>query len=277
MTVIPEIREQICGAAARQVANGPVSTPRAKLRRQAGVFFRPSGSSRPTASAVGLLLGAFVAVAVAGLVVVGIGHRTREGRSHRLSSAGSVSARSLVTILGVLRRQQTAADRGLLSAPLIRRLGSRALPALTRLVATVRAPLVSGVEPFRIYFVVVDLGAGRGSRLMTVVEHGHGFGIGPPLAAPLLSRAISATPSVGAISSRGRVGFFFSVAPDRVARVKWTFTTHHTRASRSSALTVYPTIHNNVAVARSPGQRADPQKITWYDSRGHVIASFSAR
>jgi hypothetical protein len=131
---------------------------RERHRRRAR--FRWNWSRRlPRAGAVVTGVGVTVAIVVAALAVLLVGHGRPRAQS---ASAGRVpaAAQELVSMLAVLRRPQTEADRTLPASLLHSQAagGAVIVPGLTRLVATVPSAneLLTGraLQKIRVYLVV---------------------------------------------------------------------------------------------------------------------------
>jgi hypothetical protein len=229
-----------------------------------------------------------VAVVVA-LLALGIAR-------HHPPPAGSAGvpagARQLVAKLAVLRRAQTAADR--LPESVSSRLTTSdsfrvyLIPRLTRLAATIKmgpGPLAA----VDIYLVVVrppTAPVDIATTLVVAGRPGHRYLMDPPEVVDdqtaIETRGITPT----AVGSHGYTpmyggakttrGVNVAVVPDGVTRVKWVFnrTVRRFRLPSNAALSVYPHVENNVAVATASGFEA-LSSATWYGPDGHVIATLS--
>jgi hypothetical protein len=195
---------------------------------------------RPLPPALGLMLSFAVAVAaiVAVVAVALIGHRSKG------SSGVPAAARPLTAALAVLRRPQTAADRGL---PAV---GVPVVAGLTRLAATVPAA--------RVYLIVRTPAPDRVSAVS--VRDGRGARVAGGVSA---SELHAGWPGVSSDGS-----YTVSVVPDGVIEVRWSFT------GQRPPVTVYPTVENNIAIAPVVGGEGRLVAMTWYGAAGQVIGSF---
>lgn len=256
---------------------------RERQRRRAR--FRWNWSRRlPHAGAVVTGVGVTVAIVVAALAVLLVGHGRPRAQS---ASAGRVpaAAQELVSMLAVLRRPQTEADRTLPVSLLYSRAAGEAVivPSLTRLVATIPSAneLLTGraLPKIRVYLVVTTPTTAHGGGARPAVHQGDlvsiawasgagpavGFGVSQGVPAALLN-AGSTLLSLG--------GYNLEIVPDGVTRVRWSFFEG----------AVYPTVEQNVALAPSTRGNAGHritvftrkflEGVTWYGSRGEVIRSF---
>lgn len=249
MTLLPEVRQELYETAER----------RAHTRWR-----------RPRADRLIAVFGALVAVAVAAVAVIALGHRSTT------PSPTSVppSARQLVSMLAILRRPQTAADRAL-PVRAVAPTGWSLVPRLTRLAVTVPAGR-SG--PGRVYVVVfvplgpqagpnglqLDPAGGAVAQEITVVG-GRFFAAGPLVNASRLGR-----PDLPA----GCRALSCAIVPDGVARAKWVFQRRGVPGA-SQTITIYPTVRDNITWSVFPPDLADLLSVTWYDADGHVISSLN--
>lgn len=246
------------------------------------------GWSRRLPGAMATALGAVVAIAVAALAAVLVGHSRPRAQP---AAAGRVpaAARGLVSMLAVLRRPQTEADRTLPTSVLASQTGGgwAVVPSLTRLVATVPSAserLTGRALPkVRLYLIVTTPKPARGTggrpapspgalvSMAWVSRQGPavGFGVSPGIPAGRLN---------GASTLRLAAGYNLEIVPDGVTRVRWRFFEG----------TVYPTVQQNVALApstrlknvRGGGQlgtvfeRKYLEGVTWYGPQGQVLKSF---
>jgi hypothetical protein len=213
-------------------------------------------------------------------------------------------ARVLVAQLAVLRRPQTQADRlpAAIAALVSRsaliipsgRVGFRIIPGLTRLAATVDigSGALSSVD---IYVVVGAPPKGHAEIVSTLAVAGpssHRFLLSSVVGAAVASGDLipSAVTTAGQVkvesrkthisdSLTGHSGVWVGVVPDGVTRVEWTFGApprglsprKHSQHGGAPAVTVYPKIEHNIAVAKASGFN-QLSSATWYGSDGRVIA-----
>lgn len=264
-----------------------VRAGRERQRRRAG--FRSNWSGRrPRAGAVATALGVTVAIAVAALAALLVGHSRPRAQP---ATAGRVpaAAQGLVSMLAVLRRPQTEADRTLPASLLASGAGGgqAIVPSLTRLVATVPSAtehLTGRTSPnIRLYLIVTAPRAGRGAGARPAGSRGDlvsiawvsrtgsavGFGVSPGVPAVLLH----ASPTLRSFS-----GYNLEIVPDGVLRVRWSFNDG----------TEYAPVQHNVALAPSLRAQNAPngnqivtifepkylESVTWYGSHGQAISSF---
>lgn len=277
MTLLPEIRGQLLAAVSAQSTADSEAEPRTAVRTSTR---RPYRLGRATAGGAALATAVVLALAVAVGAIIAVGHRGSHP-SRVAPSARSDPAQALMSILAVLRRPQTVADRTLPDAVgrhLSNVFGSdvRVVPGLSRLVATLRGNGLS--RGVRVYFVVVTSPGGRPDKLVEVMWRGMGGGIGGLSSASELYRPPSAIPGVGVVSATGRAYYWSSIVPDGVSSVRWVFKTRPTRTTPAKPVPVYPAIGNNLATAPvSIHPTTSAVHVTWYDRRGRVLATFYYR
>jgi hypothetical protein len=229
----------------------------------------PAPRRAGAASWVGVLAGVVIAVAVGGLLL------TAHSRSPADATASHAQSgpRQLISILGVLRRPQTAGDRSVPwpAVEVDRRFYDQPILTLTRRVFT--------------------FPNGRGLFLV-VVTHPTRFGVPPSLPArigdgvALWSLCCNGT-AESAASLRAHAQllpeergvphahakyYSYSIVPDGVARVRWVFAALHSPTQTHSQATVWTTVHNNAAVAAVAPIPRPVLSATWYAADGHVIA-----
>jgi hypothetical protein len=246
----------------------------------------------PRAGVGGVLgaLGATVAIAVAALALVLAGH-SRPQSQPGASGNAPAAAQRLMSMLAVLRRPQTAADRTLPTS-VARTLaspgggGRTIVPQLTRLVATVANGPPGGPAPHVRFFLIVTAPATAPENppkpspalgdLVSIAwanSAGRG-GVDAGLPAAWLYTKATMRPQITA------VGYNIGIVPNGVTRVRWSF----------DGGTVSPTVQHNVALA--PSMRYTPAGngvqrvtvlepkyllgVTWYGPHGQVLSSFGA-
>jgi hypothetical protein len=249
-----------------------------------------SSRDRPRRGSGGVILGVCaaavtVAVALAAIVLLGHGH-PRQSTSQHPQPAVPAEARQLTSILGVLRRPQTAADR---DPALIRQLGrgahdkytlgfeGRPVLSLMRLatiapwgqriyVVPFLAPTTQAKKrlPRKDQGVTVASTAGLatypvtgGAGIRAEIEGGRDIANG--------DYAHGATPG-----SR-----WVMVVPDGVAKVAiWPATRsivqHPRHPTTPGSKPIVVTVNNNIAAFHAPGFKAPGQEI-WYRSNGTVV------
>jgi hypothetical protein len=230
-------------------------------------------------------LASVLVVSVAVTVVVAVGalflsaHRRHtagaaaSGVSVQAPPGVSVQAHQLVSLLAVLRRPQTAADRAVpwTTAEVPRRFYDGPVPTLTRRVFT--------------------FPGGRG-LFMVVLTHPTAFGA-PPALSPRLGDGValwslccngSGEPAAALRAhtqllpeERGVPGghaeyYAYSVIPDGVARVKWVFAPLRSPTRTWPRTTIWAKVQNNVAVAPVVPIPRAVSSATWYAADGRVVA-----
>ncbi|HEY1520374.1 MAG TPA: hypothetical protein VGL78_18880 [Solirubrobacteraceae bacterium] len=229
-----------------------------------------------------------LAVAVAGVVLLGHAHRTAGSPPAESPSAcaGAGSVSNLCQLranFAVLRRAQTAADRSWHPHLPV---NAGVLPQLTRLAAVLPGPqrIFLSVERFR-NAPGGEPPAGSYSLDIDIVSPGRdtSANFGPnvnytvfPLASPGLQTGSRTAP------------IWASIIPDGVVRVRWTFACPPGDAAHCSSrqpITITKPVRNNVAAATvpgtaegcgpAPGACAAPATVTWYGTGGQVVAAFS--
>jgi hypothetical protein len=230
-----------------------------------------------------------VAVIVAVVAVTSLTHRSAGPQS--VSSRVPLAARGLAARLAVLRRPQGPAE--VLPHWAVRETESltqsaKVIGGLSRLVGAVR---LGRDGRARVYLVVQ-----RPPRFPLHANHPEPPFLNPRLGdqatvafvGPFREEAAINGPTVAAggqtvaATSRGLTGdpgqftdlwgAVASIVPDGVVRVKWVFGTE-TRVPRH--ITVWPTVHDNVALGRlAPRPAFYMDQATWYGANGRVISSF---
>jgi hypothetical protein len=229
-----------------------------------------SGFGGALAMIVSIGIVALVAVAIATL-----GHNRSSPTGASPVPAGTpAAARGLVAQLAVLRRPQTAPDRTL-HDPFREELapaGWRVLRKFTRLVGAF--PVRRGGS-MRVYFVVsvpatrqaARTGPWRGAVVSEITVYRNTPIAGPPL-------HFDAHELDQPSARFGCGGEQCGIVPDRVKSASWLFG-RYLGSNPSQAITVHPTIRNNLAFAPAPGARDLLLSETWYDADGRAIGSSS--
>lgn len=249
---------------------------------------RPRRSARITVGGLAGVFGVVVALAIAGLAVVLIGHhRASPNRPPATSTPSSVSSRQPPTLkqllarFRVLRRPQVSADRWhqARTASFV-----RPISQLTRLATPLsngdrvfltvdRFLRAEGDHPPGSYLMIVWLVDGRGRAIVSAPYSSLDDYTTIPSALPVIGRSLSNRPV-----------YWIGVVPDGVARVRWTFTCTSSSGDCGSfrgPVTVSVPPISNVVEAQPPTASGchEPYcrvtKATWYASNGHVIRSFN--
>jgi hypothetical protein len=235
---------------------------------------------RPKLGWAGLAIGTAVAIVVAvGTLALAGGHHTTDQ-----SAARSTCTARLLDELGVLRRPQTASDRAFAPPSNPTSASGEAavsgfpyelLPGLTRRART----LPGGSQVFLAAYAPKLTGpvAAIGDLVFVfIVDHpGQAPASGGEVSALLLDSSYRLPPQrIG--------GSLFSVVPDQVARVQWTFSRErlprlaHAPAPivlRGGTLTA--DVSGNIAAATALTHASLIPTITrWFNSRGDVINTF---
>jgi hypothetical protein len=210
-------------------------------------------------------LAACAAVVVVVLAVALIGH----GRGGSGVAAVPAGARALVDELAILRRPQTAADRGAPALP-PRSSGQftgAVVPSLTRMVYT--APGIG------VYLMV--------ARALPTA-HGPGQTVGYILLESVSARSSNGAGYSGVASVGGDRallpeptpigGRITGIVPDSVARVRWAFSRNPQSGSTGQPVTIVARPHENVVNVAL--HRIDAPAVTWYAAGGHVILHVKA-
>jgi hypothetical protein len=267
--------------------------------------------SNPGGVVAMLVSAAVVAVVVVAFASVGHGGSGPSGIS-TLPAGTPARARALVARMALLRRPQTPADR--LPASLIAQfrsrrppsigLGFRIIPALTRLAATIHTgsgPL-SSVDIYLVVGALPGVSVDIVTALAVAGPPAHPYLLGYPevvddqtaiatggLTPTAVGSAgqfkLEARKTSTVTAPTGQSGVNVSVVPDGVTRVKWVFGGVSARALRAMcgctkrfastpAVTVYPEIKNNIAVAKATSS-AGLSAATWYGPDGQVIGAQS--
>ncbi len=263
---------------------------RAAVPRAASLASPKRRSRRRVSNAVVPAFGLAVAlaVAVAGVVLLGHGHRTAASPAAESPPActGASSVPTLCQLranFAILRQAQTAADRSWhphlpVNAGVLRQFTRLAatLPGRQRIFLSVErfqsAP--GGRPPAGSYSLDIDI-VSPGRDTSTNFGPNVNYTVFP-LASPPLQTGSRTSPT------------WASVIPDGVIRVRWTFACPPGDADRCSnrqPITITTPVRNNVAAAAvpgtaeacgpAPGACADPATVTWYGTRGQVVAAFS--
>ncbi len=218
-----------------------------------------------------------VAALVAVVAVTSLGHQAPAPRG--AASSVPPAARRLVSHLAVLRRGQSRAD--VLPHWAVRETESltdhaRLVAGLSRRVGSVNL----GQDGRARVYVIVQRVRHRGdvASIAFVGPFRQGAAInGPAVAAggdqvAATARGLTADP--GQVSDLW--GAVASIVPDGVTRVKWVFTREGT-SSGLPAITVWPTLRDNVAIGQlPPTQQAYLSSAVWYGAGGQVLQSFGA-
>jgi hypothetical protein len=239
--------------------------------KQAGrpVAARISGRRRAgTVSAIALAAAIAVAVAV-GAVMWGGHRRAAVGAS---ASGVPSGARQLISLLAVLRRPQTAADRAVpwLADEVQRRPFDQPVPTLTRRVFTF--PNGRGL------FMVVVRHPAVGVPQSPPVRRLDGVALwslccnGTAQPAVSLRAHTQLLPEERGVPDAHATYYAYSIVPDGVARVRWVFAALRSATQIRSRVTAWATVHNNVAVAAVTPRPRPVLSATWYAADGHVIA-----
>jgi hypothetical protein len=220
-------------------------------------------------------LGSAGAVAVAVFAIIGFGHTRQAPQSASTTVPGD--ARELASMLGVLRRHQTVADRSLpgwllrqaASLPAHPPLASR-VPQLTRLVARLQGR--------KLFILVYRHDGFRGSQanpLSGKADDGVGL-----LSVSRSGAAFAGDTPATAIWQNMRPGCLddtqYTIVPDGIRRVRWVFARQDQLGFvYRSPLTVDVRVRNNVAVARIIGRApcVRPSLVSWYTADGHRVQS----
>jgi hypothetical protein len=252
-------------------ANATVEPPRAARR------LRP-----PSFGTVAAVLSTATAVAVAALAIVLLSHgrSPHTGTNPHQQAATSAAYRPLTSILGVLRRPQTSADR---DPSLLRVLDaqahSRRLAILdgTPVISLVRLATVTpwGAKVFLVPYqpltpeVISKLPAkerevARAARLgLEILSAGTTSGV--PGVAQLAGGRDVANPA------SGRSDRYVMVVPDGVAKVAlWRSTSSKAHPRTTHSKPVIVTVHDNVAAFRARAF-GFPGRELWYGPSGKVV------
>ena len=243
----------------------------------------------PSAFVAAVGLSGALAVAAAAVLLAGHGHRIA-GSPPAQSAPACAGASSVPTLcqlranFAVLRRAQTAADR---SWQPPRPLNVRVLERFTRLAVTLRGRQrifltierfqnPSGARPSAAASYLLDINIVSPHRAVSSTNFGPSVNYTVfPLPSPVPPTANTSTT-------------WASIIPDGVTQVRWTFACPPAYAARCSnrQVTITVPVRNNVVAATVPGTaeacgpvRAAcriPATITWYGTRGQVVATFSA-
>lgn len=249
----------------------------------------------------GLMIGAgsFAAVVVAVLAIALPGHGGHGGAQRRATSPGAACTQKLLAELGVLRRPQTAADRAF--TPPSNPGGRTSSGASTGNGLT--APASTGTAGTAEWTLAPKLT--RLARVLGDGEHLY-FAVYAPVAGSLtdpfgdMVQLYAVKPATGAATLDGGVlsafalraayqqppmivsGYDFSVVPDGVARVVWTFPRVSTPSFREPGGKVIParvipastataTVAGNIAAASVPHFAGFAATATWLAADGHVL------
>jgi hypothetical protein len=259
MTLLPEIRAELLGAASRATC--------APTRRQ-----RLRGWPRRFGNALPLAVSIAGTIAVALIAILAL-HPHAGSQSPDASVPGVSDLRAQ---LAVLRRPQTDADRSVLTILRHAHLDSGILPAETRLAATA---LTGPSGRVRVFLLIRRVPSARGTKLPPVVliaiavdDHdrivgrAHAFTLSDPTA---LGSDLRGGPRVAAVVTIG-------IVPDGVAAIRWVYSgagygiLHPNRGT-----TVSPHVAGNVAISalNTPGPLLS---AAWYRSDGHLITRHAA-
>jgi hypothetical protein len=240
-----------------------------------------------------------VALAVAAIALIAGGHR--QGATTRPTPAPS-TAGPLSSILGVLRRPQTAADRAALLEPAVasyqaaleRYRAAEAIHAVTpkeRLILRLRArqlraarvpdPLarLAAVTPWGEEMILVPYRAGRSEELCMDFAFVGGMGGGGGncgLTAALIEAGQGwSLEGAGREFAGGSTGVrLFIVVPDGVAKVAFVLSRGSGVAGGPvyrHSLSVLVPVHNNVAFVQVNRQCCDGRVTRWYAADGRLI------
>lgn len=236
----------------------------------------------------GVVLAASVLVVI-GVAAIALGlhpSQSRRAAGGAYSTQRALtSERQLVSRLAVLRRPQTALDRTL-GASQARFFDSmpqrkRIVPSLTRLAASLKTAAgearvyVIALRPtkrssyppadeYEAWAITVRAGGANATAGLTVQD----------LARP--QQAPGPLPPAGVVASGNGVNQ--SLVPDGVVLVRWVFGGRSPDGERLRApVTIYPTVHNNIALAPMVRQQGLLAAATWYSADGRVIASWRSR
>lgn len=270
MTLIPEVRDELYVTAARQAQRqrtGPAT--RLRVARYAPRAF-PTGPVALAVSTVCVLL-------VAGLALVGLGHRgTGTDRSPR--STGATTFADLRAQVAVLRRPQTARDRSFPYSARIR----RTVPGTIRLARVIDT---TGLGPVSVYvFAVRGFADGQHTSRPTVLmaadvaDHGRVVGYGSVVRGPLLGGPGNAvdptlqyqgghTPGVASSTS-----VITSIAPDGVTHVRWVFSGSGIGIIHPHRVSITLPVINNVAARQFEPRLGPLIRVAWLDAHNHQIA-----
>ncbi len=244
----------------------------------------------PVAAAAAVLATLVVCVAVA-LPLLQARSRPGAADHSRSAPAAPAGARGLVSELAILRRPQTARDRTF-PADTVRIFNSlpqrkRIVPSLTRLAASVR----TGSGEARVYVIVLESTVpgsylpGLEYEAWAITIRGAGANATAGLTAQELSQQAPGVPAVGLAVSENRViqgvdvvasenGVNQSLVPDGVARVRWVFNGRSPDGKQlRPPVTIYPTVHDNIALAPLVHDQGTLATANWYDANGRAIAA----
>jgi hypothetical protein len=254
---------------------------------------------RSTVSGLVVGFGSIAAIAVAIIAIAVIGHGAHGKASPAQSSGGSACTRQLLGELGVLRRPQTRTDRAFV--PPAFPTGSQASPngnpgnALTTTTSTFSQFIVPGLTRLartlpngrRIFFVVykpeLDMSPGSGGDVVWVFITGPGTSSAAP-ADLVLPQLLSSRYQQNPPSENANV--YFSVVPDGVARVVWTYPRVAVPRIKVPHGPVLPahvipgakltaSVQGNVAAAIKPPHVGGlPSATTWFAADGSLIKTF---
>ena len=256
MSLLPEVRAELVATATRRAAqprrHGAVWLPRVRLGHLA------------------MALGVGCTLAVAAVALLALRHPVpRPAGPAAPSSLGAIEAK-----LAILRRPQTAADRGVKSLPGIARLTRLAATVDTTTAGRLRVWVVVDrlpIHPSKVrpeYFARAAVTANGGQiRNASVSVSAAQLGAPSAVASGLLTAAGAVDPSVGVT-----VG----LVPDGVTRVKWTFSGVGFGVQHPHPVTVYARVQNNVAVAPVVPRQGLLVHSVSYGAGGSVIASAGA-
>jgi DNA-directed RNA polymerase specialized sigma24 family protein len=273
---------QLLAATAGGDAEAFAAFYRRHLPRVVGIALRATGDPELTADLAGEVFAVALASAsryepihdTAAPWLAGIAHNKL--RESRRSSVVTAVPAGLRDNFAVLRRGQTAADRGWQPHPpgnarlvsgdtrLARRLpdGTRIVLSVLRFSAAPASP-AAGTQ-----VLTIDIVGPDGSDTETSFDAAVNWTVNP-------------LPSGGLRA--GIAPAWASIIPDGVARVRWTFAcVSRRRCSDRRAVTVDVAVSRNVAVARVPGTGDCPDcrsvaRTTWLAPDGRVVLSHSWR
>lgn len=265
MTLLPEVRQELYETAARRAETGSRRT----IIQRPGLPLGPWGRLDPRLTGrIAALAGVLIATAVAAVAVITLGHTTPTHASRSSASRAPTSTRQLVSMLAILQRPQTHADRTL-PPGIAQRIAQRWRPApsLTRLVATFSAGRLGKARVYLVVLVPPPRAGAAAVAEVTILDH-RVVSTGPAL---LETRGLRRpSPFVGLCSVA-----LCSIVPDGVAHARWVLGLLGKAGAQQRAW-VYPTIRNNLAFAPISSGYVQLVSATWYDRDGHVIGSYTS-
>ncbi len=237
---------------------------------------------RRSASASVLVVSSALLAVLVAVIALTLGHRSASQRGESTAPG----ATELLGKLAVLRRPQTAVDRTLpnhVASHSRFRTQQTIISGLTRLAQVLATP----GGPVRIYLIVETPAPGyppfpppwsprlgdQVSALTTKIRPGGKSGGGGTGGGG--GKPASALTDPSDVARSGYVNE--SIVPDGVTRVKWVYDGNYNgHVNHPQAVTIYPTVRNNVAASLVVRNQGLLSSATWYGPSGKAIASYNA-